>query len=131
MPRLVASPTTLSSGQNVTLTGACFAPNSNGTVVLTSNPVVLGTVAVSPAGTFSGTFTIPVSTPPGSHTLTVNGTNGSAAAKIQVVKSGGLSVTGGTLRALWIGLLFIGVGSILLLARRERVDWSYGGRRRW
>lgn len=60
-------------GDLLQVSGTGFQPGSMIDVWLFSTPVFVGTVTVSPDGTFSGSLTIPKSVVPGDHTLQANG----------------------------------------------------------
>ncbi len=62
-------------GQNVTISGVAFVPNSSVTITYTSTPVVVGTTTTNTDGDFSFTFKVPKSQP-GAHTISASdGTN--------------------------------------------------------
>jgi hypothetical protein len=114
----------------VTVNGFCFPPNTDNTVVLTSDPVTLGTVRTDAAGNFSAQFRIPATTPAGIHTITVRGSAASAQATVNVVSAAGvLGVTGTSAgRLLMLGIACIAFGALLTIVRRRGYradDWSY------
>lgn len=65
-------------GGKLEVSGADF-PVGDVTVVLNSEPVELGTATTDAAGAFSGSFTVPASVTPGSHTVVVTGADGVSA----------------------------------------------------
>jgi hypothetical protein len=65
--------TVTSDGNTITVSGSGFAPDSDVTVVLHSDPVVLGIAHTDAAGNFTATFTIPAGTPAGDHHLVFTG----------------------------------------------------------
>jgi LPXTG-motif cell wall-anchored protein len=60
-------------GNTITVSGSGFAPDSDVTVVLHSDPVVLGVAHTDAAGNFTATFAIPAGTPAGDHHLVFTG----------------------------------------------------------
>ncbi|WP_024286025.1 DUF4214 domain-containing protein [Cellulomonas sp. KRMCY2] len=68
-------------GGSLAVSGSGFKPGSTTRLVLHSDPIDLGTVTVSGAGTFSTTVTVPSSTPEGAHEIEAAGQDmaGSAA----------------------------------------------------
>lgn len=65
---------TATAGGAVTVTGSGWHADSQVTTTLRSDPVVLGTAGVGADGSFAQQYTIPASTPPGAHTITLDGT---------------------------------------------------------
>jgi hypothetical protein len=65
---------TSTAGGQVPVRGEGWMPESEVTVTMRSEPVVLGTAAVGAEGTFAQTYTIPVGTAAGAHTITLSGT---------------------------------------------------------
>ncbi|MBW3555336.1 MAG: hypothetical protein KY454_00210 [Actinobacteria bacterium] len=62
---------TVVPGQEVTISGCCFA---GGVVIdIQSTPRRLGTATADPTGVFTATVTIPTDIAPGQHTITVTG----------------------------------------------------------
>jgi LPXTG-motif cell wall-anchored protein len=70
---LTINDTTPCPGQVVTIEGRTFAPGGTATVVLTSDPVTLGSATADANGVIALGATIPADTPLGAHTLTATG----------------------------------------------------------
>lgn len=66
--------TTVTAGAGLSFTADGFAPDSEVTVELHSDPVDLGTVTADAAGHVAATVTIPADVPAGDHTLVLSGT---------------------------------------------------------
>jgi hypothetical protein len=64
---------TATAGGQVTVRGEGWMPDSEVTVTMRSEPVVLGMAAVGSDGAFAQTYTIPAGTPAGAHTITLSG----------------------------------------------------------
>ncbi|MFW3170619.1 hypothetical protein [Geodermatophilus sp. CPCC 206100] len=60
-------------GQQVTIIGTGFAPNSTVTVIIYSEPQVLGTALTDANGNFQKAFTVPANLPAGQHSLVASG----------------------------------------------------------
>lgn len=141
------SDATVAPGESLTVSGSGWQSGSTVTMTLFSDPVGLGTAAVSGDGTFSAQVEIPSSVSPGTHELQVSGTgadgqprttstrlvvlgaqggasgsaSGSGASGSAGSGSSGLAETGrgaGTTAALALALLAVG-GGVLLAARRR------------
>src|SRR5690349_20605782 len=74
---ITVSPTAVlhcgASPGSVTVNAGYFTAGSNVTVVLTSDPVTLGTAVADAAGNINVTYALPASTTFGSHTVTATG----------------------------------------------------------
>ena len=68
-PVLAASASTVTAGGTITVTGSGLLLGEQYTVELHSSPLLLGTITSDVTGTISSGFTIPVSTPAGTHTI--------------------------------------------------------------
>jgi hypothetical protein len=115
--RLTVTPNSVSAGGQVIVSGTCYPANADFNVVLTSSPVLLGTVRSDANGAFSKGFTIPARTSVGSHTITVSGGPAAASATITVV-SGGLVVTGHGIALVGLAGAVLFAGFVLLAGRR-------------
>jgi hypothetical protein len=116
-PKLVADPTNVAPKQSVKLTGTCLARNTDDTIVLTSNPVLLGTVHTDGNGNFTASFVIPANTSPGTHTITASG-GGTAAAATITVGPKSLSFTGRNAgRAIGVAAALVFAGMVLVAGR--------------
>lgn len=97
---VTVSPSTVAPGGTIQVSSTGWMPEDDVTAVLKSDPVTLGTTAANTAGAVSGSFTIPVATPTGAHTLELTGTGASGSARtvsapLTVAASTGTG-TGGT-----------------------------------
>jgi len=132
-------------GDEVTVAGDGYAPNSDVTITFESVPVTLAVVRADAAGRFTTRVRIPADATPGTHTLRATGvdpqgrprvlaatinirggpagtTNSPGGAGAQAGRSGTLSRTGAssTVPASIAAVTLIAVGSLLLLhVRRE------------
>lgn len=136
----LVAPSTAVAGGAITLSGEGFAPGTY-EVVLHSDPVVLGTVAVGSDGTLNARFTLPASTPAGAHELvlsldgvTVSTSALTVTAAVGPVPSPGPSPTAsaasagaglaatGSVAPLWLGgaalALLVAGGAVTALRRR-------------
>jgi hypothetical protein len=124
-----------SDGKTITVSGSGFLPDSDVTVVLHSDPVVLGVAHTDANGNFTATFALPAGVPAGEHTLIFTGLDafGNPVTVEQTVTLAGtgppsvpasigmLPVTGMEtlyLTLLAAGLLITGAGT-LVVARRQ------------
>ncbi len=64
---------TATAGGQVPVRGEGWMPDSDVTVTMRSEPVVLGMASVDGDGAFAQTYTIPAGTPAGAHTITLSG----------------------------------------------------------
>jgi hypothetical protein len=125
--RITVNPVNVSPGGVITVSGVCFPANTDQTVVLTSNPVTLGVVRVASNGTFSAQFRIPSNTTSGAHTITVSGSGATASASINVIRTGGLGVTGGNAGLLALAAAVIFGGLVMIVGRKlgdENDAWA-------
>jgi LPXTG-motif cell wall-anchored protein len=121
VPAVQLSTPSVQAGGSLTISGTGFAGLTTFTVVLHSNPVTLGTVTTSGAGTFSIHVTIPGGTSAGSHDILVGGTR---YATLQVTVASaptglpatGLDVSG----SVSLAALLLAAGLALLIRRRRR-----------
>ena len=65
---------TTTPGGRIVVTGDGWLPASDVTATLRSDPVVLGTSAAGADGTVTQEYLVPAATPPGAHTVTLDGT---------------------------------------------------------
>ncbi|MGV8911212.1 MAG: Ig domain-containing protein [Rhodoglobus sp.] len=72
-PTMHLSASTVTAGDQITVTGSGFGPTSALQLVLHSDPVQLGTVTTMSDGSFRATVTIPANTMPGLHHLAIGG----------------------------------------------------------
>lgn len=115
-------------GGSVTVSGRGFTRGATIEVWLHSDPVLLGSVTVTDAGTFAGTVTIPASTPAGAHRIVVTdpttGAPSAAALTVTAAASSGtdgLAAAGGVIA--WglvaAALLALALGAVLVMRRRR------------
>ena len=132
-PTCGVSDTTISPGDQVTVSGRHWMPGSTVTFTLRPEGIALGSTTVGQSGSFSAVVTIPASVEPGPHTIVCRGTDpggdpfiGAIAIQIlQVVGGGGAAFTGSTLNVpLWAvivaALVVLGVALFALGRRRRR-----------
>lgn len=87
-PILSLSADELTAGDDVSVTGAGFAPNEPISVELHSDAVVLGALAADASGNASGAFTVPTSVPADAHTVwAAGGVSGLRASASLTVKA--------------------------------------------
>jgi 5'-nucleotidase len=103
-------------GGSTVLNGSCYPRNADLNIVMTSDPVLLGTVKSDGNGAFSVTITIPANTSQGTHTITVSGAGASAA--LSLIVSGAFGVTGLSWDMAILGLALIAAGIIVLAGDR-------------
>jgi len=127
--------TVVAPGENFTVTGCCFDPDSKVDASFHSTPIPLGALTADSVGKVSGSFTVPDGVEPGAHKVVLSGmANGVAltlSADLQVdvagttAAAGSLPVTGsnntGPYTAIGAGLIVAG-GALVLIVRRRRED---------
>ena len=121
-------------GEKITRVIAGFKPFENVTLVLNSDPVVLGTFKADANGVVTATFTLPAGLSLGQHTLVFDGDQGTHYEEILTVEaaaaaavaakpaSSGLAYTGASIAlplALGGGLLAAGGGALVISRRRS------------
>lgn len=111
-------------GAQFTLSGDGALAGSSVTVQLFSTPQLLGTLPVGNSGTFSGSASIPSSTPSGTHTLqmvstSANGTPVIVELGVSIQSSSALPSTGATVWPAFIGMMLLLCGALGVLARRR------------
>ncbi len=132
-PTARVSPSVVAAGQQVTVSGSGFPPNTPLDVLLFSDPVLLGTTTSDSAGAFHVAVTIPTNTTPGTHQIVVRGGGKEARVSITVTApprpAGPLPRTGSDARAaMRVGavVLAAGLGLLSLAAmrpHRSRRPW--------
>ncbi len=138
--------TTFTVGDSVPLRAEGLPAATEYSIVLHSDPVVLGTVTTDADGAFAISVVIPAETPAGAHTIAVESSDGTAVVSLAItvsadgtvvvdpvdtttaVTTGAAVNTGGTVSGTsalpWIGLSAVGVvalGSVAFIAYRRRV----------
>ncbi|QZQ56353.1 hypothetical protein KZI27_05850 [Curtobacterium sp. TC1] len=138
--------TTFTVGDSVPLRAEGLPAATEYSIVLHSDPVVLGTVTTDADGAFATSVVIPADTPAGAHTVAVESSDGTAVVSLAItvtadgtvvvdpvdtttaVTTGAAVNTGGTVSGTsalpWIGLSAVGVvalGSVAFIASRRRV----------
>jgi hypothetical protein len=127
---LTVDDTTVTPGQRITAEGSGFRSGSSGSLVLFSDPKVLGSGTANSSGVIRITATIPADTTAGTHRLELQGVDGAGAARvlsatITVSPGGTLPRTGSSmpLRAVaFVGTFTIGAGVVVLAVRKMRAD---------
>jgi len=115
------------SGTSFTLSGTGAFAGSAVTLQLFSTPQVIGSLPVSNTGTYSGSATIPTTTPAGVHTLQMvtlaaDGTPVVVELGVNIEGSSALPITGAVLWPALIGIVLLGLGALAVLARRRFPD---------
>ncbi len=119
------SVSTVSAGGTVTLTGGGYLPFSTVTLVMYSDPVVLGTTEADADGNISATVTLPAGIS-GEHTLVASGVDPSGqphnlTMAVTVAAGAGLPNTGASIALPALGgLVALGAGGGLIFAARRR-----------
>jgi len=122
---------TFDQGRPARFDGSGFGADTNVIVSIHSTPTVLGSGTADSSGNFVDTVTIPSSTTPGRHTITLSGTNpdGTARALTTTItvsaaaaaQGSGLPFTGAEIAGMSLaGVALIGGGIVLLLAARRQ-----------
>jgi hypothetical protein len=133
-PTCNVSDTTISPGDQVTVSGKHWRPGSTVTFTLQPEGINLGSTTVGVNGKFSAVVTIPTNIQPGPHTIECSGINrrgdpvvrGTAVQILGGIVGGGgaPAFTGSTLNVpLWVvivaGLFALGVALVMLGRRRN------------
>ena len=121
-PTANANPSQVVAGEQVTVFGANFPPNTPLDVTMFSDPVRLGSTVSDAAGGYSVTVTIPANTSPGAHDIVVTGGGARASTRITVLgKGAGVANQGILARTgtnpgslLWLALLGVVIGATFL-----------------
>lgn len=98
VPAIAANKSKAKVGEQVTFTGAHFAPGEDVEIVLHSNPITLGTVQANAQGAFTATYTIPAqATVTANHRVVATGqtTGLSAQVGFEVLAASGNGGNGG------------------------------------
>lgn len=143
-PAVVINVSVVSAGGTITLSGTFGNQGDTLEFTLHSTPVVLGTTIAGVNGAYSVTLTIPSSTTPGTHTITIsdlqtgasatsptftvlgasNSTGGLSTSGFSSTSnrgSGGLAFTGTYVAATTaVGAGAIGLGGVIVLSSRKR-----------
>jgi hypothetical protein len=117
-------------GQQVSLHGTGYAPNSLISVIIYSTPQVLTTVMTDGSGSFTVSVTVPAGLPDGHHTLVAAGVDPSGQTRYLNL---GVTVTAGSAELAYTGASIVGPGiaglvaltvgtGLLLLSRRRRTS---------
>jgi hypothetical protein len=122
---------TVASGQPLAISGTGFPANASLQIQLASTPSTIGTVSADASGAFQTTVTIPATTEPGTHTITVGEASGAdqvqatitvtaastSGSTTSTTVAGALGLTGSDARrSLAIALGLLGLGLLLLAA---------------
>ncbi len=127
---ITPNPVGLGATITITISGTCG--NDTIIIVIHSTAMTLGSITTDASGNGSGTFTIPTSLPPGTHTITASDSSGNSAS-VNIVLTGvstgttatttaaPLAFTGTDAAALGaVGAGALGVGGLLVLGSRKR-----------
>jgi hypothetical protein len=119
LPTGLTGPTSISAGQDITVTAVGFQAGESVEIVMRSTPIVLGRVTAGPDGAISAAVTIPATAPSGDHHLYAFGLTSRTGVQLAVTVGvpDSLAFTGSStapLMALALMLLLAGV----LLRRR-------------
>jgi hypothetical protein len=126
VPVISPSTSTPAPGDSITLTVSGLTPGTEYQAVLHSTPVLLGSGTANASGVLTLTVTIPSSTTPGAHTITiaaVSDPNSTLAVIALTVAGAALAETGVTPGAgivAAIVLLLLGAGALAAVRRRRR-----------
>jgi hypothetical protein len=146
-PSFITTPT-VGQGGTLSVDSPGWKAGSQVTGVANSTPVTLGTLNADSTGTVTGSFTLPLSIQPGSHTLVLSGTGtdglsrsmsspftvtsvtgGSAgnttSASLQPstdVAGSSLARTGFRSQLLWIGMMLSAIGAVMVMSSRRRAQ---------
>ena len=125
----------LTAGEQITLSGTGYLPNSTVDLYVYSTPTKVGTAVADEAGNFTATVTLPASLANGTHHLVAAGVDPSGNPRYLVVEvtvsggtavvtaAGGLAYTGfSALPFVGGGLLTLVAGAGLLVASRRRAS---------
>jgi len=119
---LRVSTTSATAGTVLQVTGERLTPGVEYTLTLHSDPVVVGTAVAGTNGALGIAFTVPAGTPAGAHTLVLTA-NGSILASAPVAIAAQLAATGvepGSLAAVGVAMLLLGIGALSARALRRR-----------
>ena len=134
-PTCNVSDTTLSPGEQVTITGKHWRPGSTVTFTLQPEGINLGSATVGQNGKFSAVVTIPTNIEPGPHTIECSGISrrGNTVVRAIAIEIVGGVVAGGSSTAftgsvlnvpLWMVLVAVlfaaGVAAVVIGRRRRR-----------
>lgn len=120
-PQVNLTSSALIRGESITLAGTIHSANSEIRVELHSVPVVLATTQSAGNGAFTTSFTIPVSTPTGAHTLVILDVSAGTSTSIPVTISSPptLAATGIASKHFEVSLLLI-LSGLLIVGMRKR-----------
>ena len=95
-PALALATGSIRAGSDIDISGTGFAPGAKIAFELRSAPQALGTLTAGASGALTGTFRVPASTSPGTHTLVALNAQSEvvASARLLVTAAPGASVTG-------------------------------------
>jgi hypothetical protein len=121
----------VAAGAEIDVAGSGYLPESTVTVVVYSEPTVLGSAAVDASGAFSASVTLPEDLPAGAHTLVASGVDPQGNPRYLTLPitvagatgavHGRLAFTGFDVQApLTGGLAALGIGTALIVVSRRR-----------
>lgn len=125
------SDTSVSPGQQVTVSGDNWKPGSTVKLTLQPDGISLGQGSVGGTGSFSASVTIPSSVSAGSHSVQCSGVDAKGVAQVLGVSFSVLGAGGGVLAGtgmnlsvglgILLGLLVVGIVTLVAGRRRARV----------
>lgn len=126
---ITVTPSTPSAGGSVTIDSSGWMHDTDVTITLHSNPVVLGTVTADANGDVHAVETIPAGTAAGAHTIELTGTDSTGAPRdvstaITVGSGGGsLPRTGAAIAAMvGVAAVLFAAGTALSRARKRAIN---------
>jgi hypothetical protein len=127
-PQISVTLQSVAPGGSTSVTGTCFRRNLDGQLILTSDPVSLGTFRTDGNGNFFVTVAIPRNTAVGNHTLTARAGDQSAAITLIVSNVSGFGVTGMSWNLLILGLALVAAGIVVLagdrIGKQELIEFA-------
>lgn len=125
---LALSPSRVGAGEKVLATGVGYAAGEQVQVVVYSNPVILGSYTADSSGHLNATFTVPIDTKTGAHTVEATGwvsrhaTNGRLLIVTAAVAEGRIS---STWWLIGIGILLLSVILVSLIVFRSTIARAF------
>lgn len=126
-PVVTTGPLTVTDPGNGTIQFSGRSCGANMTVTITFNGVQVATATTDAQGNFSGSFTIPANTAPGTYSVVASNNICVLSNTVTVpVKAQALALTGrsSTIPMAWVGVGVIALGAALLFIARRRVPAS-------
>jgi hypothetical protein len=119
--KVTLSSSTVAAGGKITVAATGLTPGTEYQVVLNSTPTLIGTGIAGGNGGIDMTVTIPASTPPGAHTITVASSSDPdmILASVELTVTGSLAATGFTSQPVLLGAAALLLAGAALLATRR------------